>query len=170
MIVVIDLLWLEATTGNDSLSTIQFMIDWSLLKCTSDTPNLFQYNHRFLEQFAGNFDQVENTKNICAFRCIWFVIRFINCRLTCLLDWTDLDQFRETKSYWRRQVLRSDYFCKLQFFAVAICCQKIIPHSFKTSDYSSHTPETFNKNILTDISWTKIFVVSNGRSSVRGKW
>lgn len=53
MIVVIDLLWVEATAGNDSLSTIQFMIDWSHFRGASDTPKLFQYDHRLLEQFAG---------------------------------------------------------------------------------------------------------------------
>lgn len=61
-------------------------------------------------------------------------------------------------------------YYNLQVFAVTIFCQKIIPHSSKTSDCPSHLPGAFNKNILTGISLTKIYVVSNGRSLVRRKW
>lgn len=44
------------------------------------------------------------------------------------------------------------FLYNLQRLAVTMFCQKIIPHSPKTSDYPSYSPEAFNKNILTGIS------------------
>lgn len=74
---------------------------------------------------------------------------------TSFLDPTSLDQLRGTTGYCRQKVLLPDYLYKLTIFAVAICCQRIILRLSNTSDYPPHTSETFNKNILTGISWTK---------------
>lgn len=73
---------------------------------------------------------------------------------------------------WTHRLMLSKNFTSynLHRFFVTIFCQKIIRHSSKISDYPPYSSETFNKNILTGISLTKIFVVSNGRSSVRRKW